>query len=108
VPWVSSNGKRRLARAEKNEQAFKEHNERRARLEEEGGVPDDEPVPFACECDDPGCARPVELPLAEYERAVRPSDRFVVRPDHVDPTVERVVEEHDTFVVVSKPDLQRR
>jgi hypothetical protein len=32
---VSDNGNTRLARAEKNEQAHKEHNERRADLEEE-------------------------------------------------------------------------
>jgi hypothetical protein len=105
---VSSNGNRRLARAEKNEQAFKEHNERRARLEEAGGCPEEEPVPFACECDDPTCARAVELPLGEYERVVRPPDRFVVLPGHEDPTVEQVVEEHETFVVVSKPELRRR
>jgi hypothetical protein len=105
---VSANGRTRLSRAEKNEQAFKEHNERRARLEEEGGIPEDEPVPFACECDDPSCARALELPLGEYEAAVRSPDRFVVLPGHEDPAVERVVEEHDGFLVVSKPDLARR
>jgi hypothetical protein len=26
-------------------------------------------VPFVCECDDPACARAVDLPLAEYEHA---------------------------------------
>jgi hypothetical protein len=46
--------------------------------------------------------------LAEYERAVGPPDQFIVLPGHEDPTVERVVDEHETFVVVSKPDLRRR
>lgn len=105
---MSSNGSRRLARAEKNEEAFKQHNERRAKLEEEGGCPPDEPVPFACECDDSACARAVELPLADYERAVKPHDQFVVVPGHEDPSVERVIEENRGYLVVSKPDLKRR
>ena len=77
---MSSNGRARLDRAEKNEEAFKAHNERRAAMEEAGHVPDDEPVPFACECDDAECAKAIELPLGEYERAVKPVDRFVVAP----------------------------
>ena len=67
---MSSNGRARLDRAEKNEEAFKAHNERRAAIEEAGHVPEDEPVPFACECDDAECATAIELPLGEYERAV--------------------------------------
>jgi hypothetical protein len=105
---MSSNGRARLDRAEKNEQAFKDYNERRAAAEEAGEVPPDEPVPFACECDEPGCAKAVELPIAEYERAVGPVDRFVVVPGHEDPAVEVVVERHDAYYVVSKPDLKRR
>jgi hypothetical protein len=105
---MSLNGSRRLARAEQNEEAFKKHNERHAKLEEQSGCPPDEPVPFACECDDPTCARAVELPLADYERAVTPHDQFVVFPGHEDPSVERVIEEHPRYLVVSKPDLKRR
>lgn len=105
---MSSNGRARLERAEKNEQAFKDHNERRAAAEEAGNVPPDEPVPFACECDDPGCARAIELSIAEYERSVAPVDRFVVIPGHEDPAVEVVVERHDGYTVVSKPDMRRR
>ena len=104
---MSSNGHQRLARAEKNEQAYKGHNERRAEMDEEGGVPPDEPVPFACECDDADCARAIELPLAEYERLSAPADQFVVAPGHEDPEVEVVVETHDAYLVVSKPDLRR-
>ena len=50
---MSANGDSRLTRAERNEEAFKAHNERRAAFEDAGGVPADEPVPFTCECDDP-------------------------------------------------------
>jgi hypothetical protein len=105
---VAENGKMRLARAEKNEQAHKQHNERRARLEEEAGSAEDDRVPFVCECDDPSCAHAVVMRLDEYEQAVKPPDQFVVRPGHEDPTVERIVEQHGGYVIVSKPDLQRR
>jgi hypothetical protein len=105
---MSSNGDTRLARAERNEKAFKAHNERRAAFDDAGGVPKDEPVPFACECDDPACSRAIELPLGEYEQAVKPVDRFVVAPGHEDLAVEVVVEEHESYVLVSKPDLKRR
>jgi hypothetical protein len=105
---MSSNGRARLDRAERNEEAFKDYNERRAAAEEAGHVPLDEPVPFACECDDPACGRAVELSIENYERAVGPVDRFVVVPGHEDPEVEVVVERHSTYYVVSKPDLKRR
>jgi hypothetical protein len=105
---MSSNGRTRLDRAEKNEEAFKAHNERRAAIEEAGHVPEGEPVPFACECDDAGCVTAIELPLGEYERVVKPVDRFVVALGHEDPAVEVVVERRDTYLVVSKPDLKRR
>lgn len=105
---MSENGHTRLARAEKNEQAHKEHNERRADIEEEAGVPRDDPVPFVCECDDADCAHAVVMRLDEHEDAVRPPDQFVVYPGHEDPAVERIVERHDGYVIVSKPELQRR
>ncbi len=105
---MGSNGDTRLSRAEANEQAFKAHNERRAAFEDAGGAAADQPVPFVCECDDPGCVRAVELPLAEYEHAVERVDRFIVIPGHEDPAVEVVVEEHEAYLVVSKPDLKRR
>jgi hypothetical protein len=105
---MRENGRTRLARAEKNEQAHKEHNERRARLEEEAGFPQDERVPFVCECDDASCAHAVVMHLDEYEQAVTPPDQFVVRPGHEDPAVERIVERHDEYIIVSKPDLKRR
>jgi hypothetical protein len=101
-------GETRLARAEKNEQAHKEHNERRAEFEEEAGVSQDDQVPFVCECDDPNCEHAVVMHLDEYEQAVRPRDQFVVRPGHEDSAVERIVERREGYTIVSKPDLKRR
>jgi hypothetical protein len=105
---MTTNGRARLERAERNEQAFKEYNERRAAAEEAGHAPADERVPFACECDDPACGRAIEIAVAEYESAVAPVDRFVVIPGHEDPEVEVVVERRERYFVVSKPDLARR
>jgi hypothetical protein len=65
-------------------------------------------VPFVCECDDPACSQAIQLPLAEYEHAVEPIDRFIVVPGHEDLAVESVVEVNNTYLVVSKPGLRRR
>jgi hypothetical protein len=105
---MAQDGRHRLRWAELNEQKCKGYNERRAAAEEAGEVPPDEPVPFACECDDPGCARAIEIPLGAYERAVAAVERFIVLPGHEDPEVEVVVERQDGYLVVSKPDLARR
>jgi len=104
---MTADGRHRLSRADRNEQAFQAHNQRRVAFEEAGGVWDDEPVPFACECDDPTCRRAIELTIADYERAVQPASQFVVAPGHEDPAVEEVVEEIGTYLVVSKDDLRR-
>jgi hypothetical protein len=58
---------------------------------------------YVCECADVGCAETLTLRHAEYE-AVRAGggNRFVVVPGHESAEVERVVERHDTFLVVEK------
>jgi hypothetical protein len=96
-----------LERAEKNEQAYKDYNERRVAMEEDAGIPESERVPFACECDDPECSRAISMTIAEYERLAGPADQFVVAAGHEDPDVEVVVETRESFIVVSKPDLKR-
>jgi hypothetical protein len=105
---MSSNWQARLERATQNEQTFQSYNARRAAIEESGGTPDDEPVPFVCECDQPKCWRAIKVPLDEYEGAVEAPDRFVVYLAMRDPEVEVVVEIRENFLIVSKPDLRRR
>jgi hypothetical protein len=39
----------------------------------------DWPLPFACECDEAGCADIVELTLADYERISAAGDRSPLR-----------------------------
>ena len=105
---MSSEWQARLEHATQNEQTFQSFNARRAAIEESGETPDDEPVPFVCECDQPRCWRAIKIPLGEYERAVEAPDRFVVVPGHEDPAVEVVVEIRENFRIVSKPELRRR
>jgi hypothetical protein len=104
---VSGDWQDRLSRAEDNEQAFQTQNARRVQLDVQGGATRHDVEPFACECDDLGCAQALWLPLGEYERAVAAPDRFVVVPGHEDLAVESVVETHDDYLVVSKPSLKR-
>ena len=55
-----------------------------------------------CECGDADCEQVLAITLPEYEQVRSDPVRFAVRSDHVDATVEEVVEETDRFVVVAK------
>jgi hypothetical protein len=57
---------------------------------------------WVCECADRDCTEPMELTLAEYEAVRAHPNRFAVLPGHAYEEVERVVEEHDRYVVVEK------
>ncbi len=92
----------RQERVVKNEMAFRAHNERRARLEEAGGVERDAEVPFVCECGNPDCTAPIEISVEQYERIHQRDDRFVIKRGHVFPDVERVVDEAGQYLVVEK------
>jgi hypothetical protein len=91
----------RLQRLRKNEQTFRDHNNRRVAFEEHLLGPD-EPVPFVCECGDGECIEGVELTVDEYTSAHSAPNRFTVKPDHVFPEVERVTQTGARFWVVEK------
>lgn len=57
---------------------------------------------FICECGRLGCSDVIALPVGEYERVRSSPRRFIVRPDHVDPAVEHVVDRGAGHVVVEK------
>ena len=98
----------RRDRLVKNEEAARGYNSRRAALEESAGCDEDEPVPFLCECGDRECAATVVASLDEFIEAHAKPNRFVVRPGHVYPEVERVVGERDEYWLVEKdPELMR-
>jgi len=96
----------RRARLVKNEESARSYNLRRAALEESAGADDDEPLPFLCECGDPDCVASLILSLDEYAEGHATPNRFVVRPGHVFPEVERVVAERgDHWFVEKDPEL---
>ena len=80
-----------------NQALIRAVNERIEELAEDAAHPD-----FLCECADSDCIEQIELSIAEYE-AIRSSPvRFPVKPGHDYPEFERVVEEHEGYVVVEK------
>jgi 5-bromo-4-chloroindolyl phosphate hydrolysis protein len=57
---------------------------------------------IACECADLACIETLLISPAEYEAVRAEPRRFTVRPGHVYPEVETVIEEADSYVVVEK------
>jgi hypothetical protein len=94
----------RLERQARNEALFRDVNERIATLgaAAEAWSPDGT-VEFLCECgENGGCGERIRVPLEVYERVRAQDDRFVVRPGHETPELERAVEWSDDYVVVDK------
>jgi hypothetical protein len=61
-----------------------------------------ERLPFVCECGQLGCTEVVELAIGEYEQVRGSGRRFIVVAAHVQPAIERVVQEASGYVVVEK------
>ncbi len=57
---------------------------------------------FLCECARQDCNARVRVTLEEYNRVRGHGARFILCPGHEQPDVERVVEEHDGWVVAEK------
>jgi hypothetical protein len=55
-----------------------------------------------CECASIECAEQIELTLPEYEAVRRVATHFVIKPDHLLPDDERIVERHGEYLVVEK------
>jgi hypothetical protein len=87
-------------RAARNEEVVREVNEQiedGARLH---GI--DSAMPLHCECGQATCFEKIELRPSQYERILGQRYRFVVTPGHQQPEVERVVEGHESFLIVEK------
>jgi len=86
-------------RAARNEVVFREVNEQVAGLEQgsAGGS-----ASFLCECAEPACIDRIGVPLDVYEAVRAHPRRFIVRPGHERPELERVVGTQDDFLVVEK------
>lgn len=57
---------------------------------------------FLCECSNDDCAATLELHWDEYRAIRADKDRYVIRPGHETADVDRVLEQHDGYVVVDK------
>lgn len=93
----------RARRFAENEVFFRDVNERinqRAR----GWQHDDRshPYEFLCECSNTDCTMRVEMTLADYERVRESGARFAIRPHHLLPEIEDVIEQHEHFWIIQK------
>src|SRR4051794_21017495 len=60
------------------------------------------PSGFLCECGRIGCNEIVELTTAEYEAVRADGQRFFVLPGHEILEAEKIVEDHESYLVVEK------
>ena len=59
-------------------------------------------LPFHCECSDSACLEQIDVAPAIYEAVLSERHQFIVVPGHEVPTIEEIVEDHSTFLVVEK------
>jgi hypothetical protein len=97
---------RSAERAAANEARFREANEQIQEKALELGA-GEQPVPYLCECEDPGCTVVVLLKVAEYEDVRSASRQFVVAPGHEEAD-DCILAEHDAFTVIEKTGEEGR
>ncbi|MBW3592111.1 MAG: hypothetical protein KY396_00270 [Actinobacteria bacterium] len=89
----------RAERAAANEAVFREVNERIKQIT----LAQESPRASAlCECSDASCTATIDITLDEYDDTRRHATRFVLVAGHEDPTIERVVDRNDRYLVVEK------
>jgi hypothetical protein len=86
-------------RAGKNEATFRDVNDR---ILEAAETFDAEGLLALCECSDAGCTATFRITMTEYALVRSRGNRFALTPGHEDPTLERVVEHNERFLVVEK------
>jgi hypothetical protein len=91
----------REQRVVQNEALFRSVNERIEDIHQDIGGRLDE-SDWVCECGDGNCVQRVRLSHSEYERIRAHSDWFLIKPGHEILDVERVAEDHSTYLVVEK------
>jgi hypothetical protein len=84
-----------------NEILFREVNERLRELGDAFSTVTEE-ADFVCECGDGSCTEHVRMPLRKYEEIRADPKRFFVVARHELPEYEKVVSEHDAYIVVEK------
>ena len=93
-------------RVAENEAFLREVNARIAEktIELAGEVvePTQQECDFLCACGRSNCTEIISLTIAEYENAQNDDDLFLIAPGHETSELERVVERHESYVVVKK------
>src|SRR6478735_5337763 len=87
-------------RAARNEALFREVNENIARLEERYG--ESSRAVFICECSSDSCTEHVPVDEETYRRVREHPRRFIIIPDHVENTLDSVIETPPGYLVVEK------
>jgi hypothetical protein len=87
-------------RAGRNEEIFREINEKIEQGVEQHGVAS--PVEYHCECASASCFETISLRPSEYERVAGERYRFVIVPGHETGEFEQVVERHEDYLIVEK------
>jgi hypothetical protein len=85
----------------RNEVLFREVNERLRELGEGFSLVSEEGE-FVCECANSTCTQQVRMSLQTYEQIRAEPTRFFVIKGHHESDYERIVDEHEQFVVVEK------
>jgi hypothetical protein len=88
-------------RTGKNEVLFREVNERLRELGE-GFSLVSEMGDFVCECANSSCTEHVRMPLQTYEEIRAEPTHFFVLKGHEETEYERIVDEHEDYLVVEK------
>ena len=92
---------------DKNEDLFREVNERIEDVSQT--IPRaEQTVEFLCECDDAECHETVTATRGEYEAVRAEPTHFLVLADHVDPSIEHVVDSNERFSIVEKEGAAAR
>ena len=88
-------------RIARNDSAFREANEQIGAKAREHHTAEDQPVPFICECADPGCTSILQLTLVEYEDIRVDSRQFLNALGHerVEGLIEVILQNHTHLIV---------
>ena len=84
-----------------NEAVFREVNERVEEIHQTLAS-NDGTLHIICECGALTCTERLFVPIAEYERVRSDPTHFLLQVGHEDPTVERMIENHETYIIVEK------
>jgi anti-anti-sigma factor len=98
----------RKQRIVKNEQEFRDYNNRRLQAEPVAATNDKDLIPFLCECGDRDCIEALMLTAAEFTEAHAAANLFIVKPGHIFPDIERILRDAGHFIIVQKITMQPR